>query len=122
MGTLENSNACSLEGMNRRVILHPPGKAMNVDTPAAPRVLAPTLPETGMTPDAILALYSWVIGTCFRCAETDLFVTPVGSISTPRGERYNLAACGCCILTLENERRRFAEKRGLRYRPGSLGS
>jgi hypothetical protein len=122
MGTVNKSNACSLEGMNRRVRLHPPGKAMYVDTPAAVRASAPTLPETGMTPDAILALYPWALGACFKCGEVGVFVTHLDAITTPRGERYELSACGCCVLMMENERRRYAGRRGWDYRPGSLGS
>lgn len=75
-----------------------------------------------MTPDAILALYEWVLGTCFRCGEADVFATHIGSITTPRRERYELFACGCCVLAMENERRRYACKRGIEYRPGLLGS
>lgn len=108
--------------MNCRVTLHAPGKAMTVDTPAALRAPAPTFPETGMTPDAVLALYPWALGTCFKCGETDLFVTHLDAIATPHGERYDLSACGCCVLKMENERRRYAARRGLEYQPGSLGS
>lgn len=75
-----------------------------------------------MTPDAILALYSWVLGTCFRCGEPDVFVSHLDDITTPSGQRYELKACGCCILSLENDRRRYAVKKGLVYEPGALGS
>lgn len=75
-----------------------------------------------MTPDVVLALYEWRIGSCFRCADTDVYVTPIGDVTTPAGDAYNLAACGGCVLTLERERQRHAERRGLTYRPGSLGS
>jgi hypothetical protein len=75
-----------------------------------------------MTPDAILGLYEWRIGSCFRCSEKDVYVTHVDDITTPRGERHELAACGCCVLRMENERRGYAARRGLDYRPGSLGS
>ena len=76
--------------------------------------------EKGMTPDAILGLYNWTAGTCFRCGDDD-FVTPLGAVDTPRGERYELDACGCCILRLEAERRRYALRQGIQYRPGTLG-
>lgn len=75
-----------------------------------------------MTPDAILALYEWKTGTCFRCADDDVYVTPIEDIDTPAGLVYEIAACGECILALENERRRYAVRRGLEYQPGSLGS
>jgi len=74
-----------------------------------------------MTPDAILALYDWQIGACFRCGQADLFVTRVDEIVTPRGEKYELSACGSCVLAMEEERRRFAERRGRAYDPGGLG-
>ena len=74
-----------------------------------------------MTPDAILALYEWAIGTCFRCGEVDVFVTRIDEIVTPRGERYELSACGACVLNLEEERRRYAERKGIAYQAGGLG-
>lgn len=77
--------------------------------------------ETVMTPDAILALYEWKIGSCFRCAEPDVFVTPIGTITTPAGVTYELGTCGECVLVLENERRRYAHRRDLDYKPGTLG-
>lgn len=75
-----------------------------------------------MTPDALLALYEWKAGTCFRCAQRDVHVTPIGHIRTPSGDTYNLTACGVCVLELELERQRYADRRGLDYQPGSLGS
>ena len=75
-----------------------------------------------MTPDAILAHYTWVIGTCFRCGGADVFVTRMSEIVTPRGERYELSACGSCVLKLEEERRRYAERKGKSYEPGGLGA
>ena len=77
--------------------------------------------ETAVTPDAILALYKWGIGSCFRCGDAGVFVTPIDAILTVRGERYDLSACGGCVLAMEGERRRHAERRGLRYEPGRLG-
>lgn len=74
-----------------------------------------------MTPDAILALYEWTMGSCFRCADQNVFVSRVGSIDTPAGDTYRLAACGSCILALEDERRRYAARRGLDYEPGTVG-
>ncbi|SDN17388.1 hypothetical protein [Streptomyces wuyuanensis] len=74
-----------------------------------------------MTPDVILALYRWKPGSCFRCADRDVFVTRIDDITTPSGDVYEIAACGSCVLVMENERRRYAIRRGLEYRPGSLG-
>ena len=78
--------------------------------------------EAAMTPDVILALYPWKIGDCFRCAEAELFVTPLGRIDTPSGAQYELNACGGCALAMETERQRHARRRGLRYQPGGLWS
>ena len=74
-----------------------------------------------MTPDVILALYDWETGACFRCGRTALFVTRVDEIVTPRGERYELSACGACVSWMEEQRRRYAERRGRTYEPGKLG-
>ena len=109
--------------MNRRVRTASAGQGeTRVNTPATTRRLPPTTAETAMTPDVILALYDWWIGSCFRCGEAEVFVTHLDDITTPRGERSELAACGCCVLTLENERRRYALRRRQEYRPGRLGS
>ncbi|MFG2328222.1 hypothetical protein ACGFMM_01215 [Streptomyces sp. NPDC048604] len=74
-----------------------------------------------MTPDAILALYDWEIGACFRCSAADAFVTRIDEIVTPRGERYELSACGICVLGMEEERRHHAERKGFPYVAGELG-
>lgn len=75
-----------------------------------------------MTPEAILALYEWAPGSCFRCARAGALVTRIGEILTPSGDEYVLAACRICILTMERERQVYAERRDLPYEPGSLGS
>lgn len=75
-----------------------------------------------MKPDAILALYEWQMGHCFRCAFRDVYTTPLDTIVTPSGDTYEIRACGECVLALERERYCYAERRGLEYRPGSLGS
>ncbi|MEU2674238.1 hypothetical protein ABZ622_36315 [Streptomyces sp. NPDC007164] len=74
-----------------------------------------------MTPDALLSLYQWKAGTCFRCAQGEVYVTPIGHINTPSGESYGLAACGACVLDLELERQRYADRKGFDYLPGTLG-
>ena len=76
--------------------------------------------ETVMTPEVILALYEWEIGSCFRCAHEDVYTTPLDEIVTPSGDTYELRACGVCVLALERERSCYAKRRGLEYQPGSL--
>lgn len=75
-----------------------------------------------MTPDVILALYRWEVGSCFRCGTVGVYTTHLDEIATPAGATYALRACGCCVLELEEERRRSAERRRMEYRPGLLGS
>lgn len=75
-----------------------------------------------MTPNEILTLYKWTLGDCFRCAMTDLYVARIDSITTPAGDEYTLQACGSCVLIMEEERRRYAERRGDRYVPGGLSA
>lgn len=74
------------------------------------------------TPDAVLGHYEWRMGACFKCAQRDLYVTRLGCIRTPSGQEYVLSACGCCVLSMEEERRRYAARRQVAYRPGGLGS
>lgn len=75
-----------------------------------------------MTPDVILAFYDWEVGSCFRCGIAGAYTTRLDEITTPSGATYVLRACGCCVLELEEERRRCAERRSTEYRPGLLGS
>lgn len=75
-----------------------------------------------VTPDAVLGCYEWIMGACFRCSQSDLYVTLLGHIQTPAGAEYELLACGRCVLSLEEERRRYAARRALDYRPGGLGA
>lgn len=75
-----------------------------------------------MTPDAILALYTWTTGPCFRCGENDVFVTHIDDIATPSGDVYRLSACGSCVIILETERWRHAVRRGEAYEPGLLAA
>lgn len=69
----------------------------------------------------ILALYEWAIGDCFRCARTGVLTTRFCELDTPIGDCYALRACESCILQLEEERRRYADRHGCEYEPGRLG-
>lgn len=75
-----------------------------------------------MTPDAILALYRWVVADCFRCGRAGVHAARLDAISTPSGHTYELHACGHCVLELEEERQIHAERRGEVYRAGTLGA
>lgn len=70
----------------------------------------------------ILALYEWAIGDCFRCAQTGALTARFCELDTPIGDCYELRACEQCILQLEEEGRRDADKHGREYQPGRLGS
>lgn len=72
--------------------------------------------------DEILGLYQWQTGTCFKCAHTGIDTTRLREITTRAGVRYDVRACRDCVLALEGERRRIAEKQGREYVPGRLGS
>lgn len=69
----------------------------------------------------VLALYEWAPGNCFRCAQTDVPTTRICQLDTPIGDCYELCACERCILELEEERRRYADRHGSEYEPGRLG-
>lgn len=72
--------------------------------------------------DMTLGLYEWATGDCFRCALTGVDTTHLGEINTPLGCRYEVRGCRDCVLYMECEQRRLAERRGGEYYPGRLGS
>lgn len=78
--------------------------------------------EGAMHTDDVLAAYTWSAGDCFRCATAKTCTTRVGDIDTPGGEHYEIRACGSCVLLMEEERRQWAQRQGLPYRPGGLGA
>lgn len=75
-------------------------------------------------PDAkdndVLALYPWQPGDCFRCARKNVDTTEVDEITPRSGERVALRACKWCVLTLERERAKGAQRDGETYTPGRL--
>ncbi len=75
-----------------------------------------------MHADDVLAAYTWSAGDCFRCATPQVPTVSVGEIDTPSGERYDIRACGRCVVAMEAERQRWARRHGLAYRPGELGA
>lgn len=69
----------------------------------------------------ILALYRWQLaGACFRCARVGLDTTLIKRVRTPLGDEVEFRACKECVLDLERERYRHAEKAGVEYIPGTL--
>lgn len=72
--------------------------------------------------DGILNAYDWRRGDCFRCARTRITATSLGMIVTELGDRYEVRACRACVLHLEAEARRQAERDGREYKPGQLGN
>lgn len=71
--------------------------------------------------DCVLAAYGWAIGDCFKCAKDGALTTQIGKITAPNGDRYVVRACEACVVAMEEERRRWAERRGHGYQPGSIG-
>ncbi|MFV8127564.1 hypothetical protein [Streptomyces syringium] len=82
----------------------------------------PRLQEKAIDRHEIIALYTWAVGSCFRCARRDVDTTLLDVIDTPIGDRYEIRGCQLCVLVLEEERRRYAERRGEGYAPGHLGA
>ncbi|NXY93477.1 hypothetical protein HYE82_03450 [Streptomyces sp. BR123] len=70
---------------------------------------------------AVLGLYMWTPGTCFRCSERSIPVTKLASILTRAGAVYQIAACSDCVLDLEAERERRSRRLGRVYEAGQLG-
>lgn len=69
----------------------------------------------------IHSLYEWAEGACFRCARAGQETTLLGEIDPPSGVHYEIRACVDCVLDLEAERWRRAQRTGGVYVPGQLG-
>jgi hypothetical protein len=70
--------------------------------------------------EKILALYDWTAGDCFRCARRNVDTTEVDEITPRSGKPTPLRACQSCVLILERELARSAERSGEAYTPGRL--
>lgn len=70
----------------------------------------------------LLALYDWAPGKCFRHPELGEVETAHLTHLHPRhGSAKDVRACRSCVLDLEEERRRAAERAGGEYQPGRAG-
>lgn len=74
------------------------------------------------TDNDVLVLYPWQPGDCFRCARKRVDTTEVDEITPRSGEPVPLRACQRCVLALERERARNAERGGETYTPGRLAA
>lgn len=77
--------------------------------------------ESVPTKEKILDCYAWGAGSCFRCAQAGVDTTRIGRVLPRSGESHEVRACRECVLVLEDETRRIAERRGDVYQPGCLG-
>lgn len=68
--------------------------------------------------EAILNCYSWSCGDCFRCAQAAVPTAVVDELTVRSGERHALRACRGCVLLMELERAREAERQ-LRRQSGA---
>lgn len=69
----------------------------------------------------VLSYYEWQPGDCFKCAGREVPTTPAGRITPQSGTAHTVRACQKCILEMEAQRQRAAERRGERYEPGQIG-
>lgn len=75
-----------------------------------------------MTSEEVLALYSWSAGTCFRHPEQgEQRTTHLATLHPRTGAQVDIRGCEACVVRLEAERRRVAERDGAPYQPGQLG-
>lgn len=76
-----------------------------------------------MNRQQILDLYTWAQGICFRHpAKGETATTHVETIRPAGGGLQDVRACAACLLAMEEDRRAAAERDGVTYKPGMLGS
>lgn len=74
-----------------------------------------------MDGEEILPLYPWGSGTCFRHPQAGEVDTTCIAVLRPQcGPAREIRACRACVLAMEHDRRRAAERSGLEYTPGPL--
>lgn len=75
-----------------------------------------------MDRQAILDLYEWEDGICFRHPEKGAVPTAhVQTICPREGHQEDVRACQDCVLEMEQERWAEASREGLPYKPGHAG-
>ncbi|MFI8872532.1 hypothetical protein [Streptomyces sp. NPDC055243] len=75
-----------------------------------------------MDDEAILALYDWALGACFRHPVAgEVETTTVKKVHPRHGGEEEVRACRTCVLAIEDDRRVAALKAGLPYAPGHAG-
>jgi hypothetical protein len=74
-----------------------------------------------MDGEEILPLYPWESGTCFRHPQAgEVDTTCIAVLRPQHGDAREIRACRACVLAMECDRRRAAERAGLKYEPGRL--
>jgi hypothetical protein len=68
--------------------------------------------------DVVLAAYTWTAGTCFKCGRHDTPTAAVGALPRAAGH-VTIQACQACVLRLERDRERAAQRYGWLYSPGT---
>jgi hypothetical protein len=69
----------------------------------------------------ILDLYDWTPGTCFRHPRKGEVPTAhVRTVRPSAGGIQDIRACAECVTSMEEQRKRAADRKGLSYRPGEL--
>lgn len=75
-----------------------------------------------MDDEALLALYNWAPGVCFRHpAKGAVDTTLVKTIQPRLDGAKEIRACRSCVLAMERIRREAALRAGREYQPGHAG-
>lgn len=76
-----------------------------------------------MDSEQILKLYSWDDGVCFRHpGKGEVLTTHLWTVRPPAGGIQDIRGCQECVVSLERQRERAAERDGREYSPGELAS
>ncbi|MFI9244119.1 hypothetical protein ACIGXF_16375 [Streptomyces sp. NPDC053086] len=76
-----------------------------------------------MNRQQILDLYDWALGVCFRHPGKGRVATAHAVTVRPAaGGLQDVRACEDCVIAMEGERERAAQRAGRPYRPGRLAA